>query len=76
MIRNAILRGIATTPTELKTSTEIALERRAIGAISEYRLVKDGVASYRDLGYGVSGVKLLEYLAIDAEFAEAMADKL
>ncbi len=56
------------------------LQARAIQALSEYRLVKDGVASYAQLGYAlpdgrVIGVKMLEYLAIDSDYADAREDK-
>lgn len=47
-----------------------------LGALQEYRLVKAGVASYAELGYGAGNeTKLLEYLAIDAEISEAQQDK-
>lgn len=49
-------------------------------AISEYRLVKDGVISYADLGYGIHDggtqmFKLLEYLVIDSAFNDALQEK-
>lgn len=43
-------------------------------------MVKDGVATYAQLGYSlpdgqVVGIKMLEYLAIDGDYADAREDK-
>jgi hypothetical protein len=79
IIRASVLRGI-TPGHEGKSAQELKLQARAIHAISEYRLVKDRVASYAELGYSlpdgrIIGVKMLEYLAIDADYADAIEDK-
>jgi hypothetical protein len=71
---------ITPTATPLKTQCELELEARAAMAVSEYRLVKDGVVSYAELGYGISGGgtrnhKLLEYLIIDSAFSNALEEK-
>ncbi len=79
IIRASVLRGIQPGH-EGKTADELRLQAQAVHAISEYRLVKDGVASYAQLGYllpdgQVVGVKMLEYLAIDADYADAREAK-
>lgn len=63
-----------------KSQEERALEARAVQALGEYRLVKDGVTTYAALGYGLPGggvtqVKALEYLAIESDMADAIEDK-
>jgi hypothetical protein len=75
-----IVHDITPTATPLKTRLELELEDRAAMAISEYRLVKDGVISYSELGYGIPGGgtqnhKLLEYLIIDSAFNNALEEK-
>lgn len=80
MIRNAVLYGTIPTATSLKTAEEIALERRAIKAIAEYKLVKDGVTGYAQLGFAlpngrVIAPKLREHLVIDAAYSNAFAEK-
>ena len=49
-----------------KTPAEARLMARAINAITEYRMIRAGVATYASLGYGNSRIKLLEWLAIDS----------
>ncbi len=73
------MRGISP-GVEGKTPDELTLQAQAIQAISEYRLVKDGVATYAQLGYSlpdgqIIGVKMLEYLAIDSDYTGAIEDK-
>lgn len=75
-----MLLSISPTANALKTAEELALESRAVRALSEYRLVKDGVSTYQDMGYRlldgtVPAVKQYEYLAVDAEMAEALTEK-
>lgn len=74
------MRGITPTPTELKTRAELLIEARAINALNEYRLVKNGATTYERLGYdvpgnGPAGIKLYEFLAIDAEIQRAETDR-
>lgn len=75
-----MLLNIAPTRSHLKTREELALEARAMQALSEYRLVKDRAATYETLGYGLSGggvamAKQLEYLAIDSDLADALEER-
>jgi len=71
---------ITPTNTPLKTRMELELENRATMAISEYRLVRDGVVSYAELGYGITGGgtqhhTLLEYLITASAFSNAPEEK-
>lgn len=64
----------------MKTRAELLIEARAINALNEYRLVKSGAATYERLGYevpgsGPAGLKLYEFLAIDAEIQRAEIDR-
>ena len=64
----------------MKTRAELLIEARAINALNEYRLVKSGAATYERLGYevpgsGPAGIKLFEFLAIDAEIQRAEIDR-
>jgi hypothetical protein len=52
------------------------LEAKAANAISEWRLVKDGVSAYARMGYATPdgqewAVKMMEYLIIDSAVSEA-----
>jgi hypothetical protein len=60
--------------------TERTLVTRALNAIAEWRLVKEGAATYAQLGYddGVGHVpimKLREFLVISQLYAEAEREK-
>ena len=63
------MRGAAPEPSDLKTRDEIRREAWASLVYQEYCLVRDGIASYADLGHD-DGLgrpieyKLLEYLVI------------
>jgi hypothetical protein len=64
----------------LKSRSEAALEQRAIRAIAEYRMVKDGITSYDRLGHGLPGgevveFKLREYLVIEALINDANEER-
>ncbi|MCK4958041.1 MAG: hypothetical protein KAT00_01545 [Planctomycetes bacterium] len=76
MIRNAVVHGISPTDSPLKSAEEIALEHRALRALNEYRLVKDGVIDYGDMGFAlpdgrIIATKLIEYLVIGNAYAAA-----
>jgi len=48
---------------------------KAMNAITEYRMVSCGVATYDKLGYGDSRVKLLEWVVISNLIEEASEEK-
>ena len=61
---------------ESMTPEEKDMQSRASTAIQEYRLVASGM-TYADLGYGTPPpmVKLMEWLAVDADLKSALAEK-
>jgi hypothetical protein len=79
VIHNQVVLGISPSP-EGKTREERLLESRARAALAEWRLVREGAATYETLGYGVpdqgpAAVKLLEFLAISTEMDGALEEK-